>query len=175
MTILQELWAGHHIHEDAKTTSGYVVKQRKRLEDTYRLAKDEHQNTKLVQKKHYDQKTRPRHLAVADKVLPLLSSDKNKVVLTWKGPFTVLERRNDVDYTIDLGTRTTLLHENPVKIMRNAHLYHRHYRKRQLLIRLMTPKMTVDHAYNFKEMNRRPTSVYRNRSLMTSALKSRAY
>lgn len=115
MSILKEMWTGNHLDDETKTSYGYVVDLRRRLENTCRLAKEELQKAKLVQKKHYDMKTRPRRLAVGDKVLLLLPSDNNKLILTWKGPFTVLERKNDVDYVIDLGTRTSLFHVNLLK------------------------------------------------------------
>ncbi|CAN8022837.1 unnamed protein product, partial [Ixodes persulcatus] len=53
--------------------------------------------------------------SVRDKVLLLLSSDANKLILTWEGPFAVLERQNDDGYVIDLGTRTSLFHINMLK------------------------------------------------------------
>ncbi|XP_049267363.1 uncharacterized protein LOC125756539 [Rhipicephalus sanguineus] len=115
LAILKELWAADHLDDDIKTSYGYVVEVRNRLEDTCRLAKEELQKAKMVQKKHYDRKARPRQLSPGDKVLLLLPSETNKLILTWKGPFTVLERRNDVDYVIDLGSRSTLFHINLLK------------------------------------------------------------
>ncbi|XP_040061524.1 uncharacterized protein LOC120836604 [Ixodes scapularis] len=115
MAILKEIWTGEHLDENTKTSYGYMVELRQRLEDTCRIAQEQLRKAKIVQKKLYDKKTRVRHLAVGDKVLLLLPSENNKLILTWKGPFKVLERRNDIDYVIDLGTRSSLFHINMLK------------------------------------------------------------
>ncbi|KAM7305786.1 uncharacterized protein ISCGN_015682 [Ixodes scapularis] len=111
----EEIWTGEHLDENTKTSYGYMVELRQRLEDTCRIAQEQLRKAKIVQKKYYDKKTRVRQLAVGDKVLLLLPSENNKLILTWKGPFKVLERRNDIDYVIDLGTRSSLFHINMLK------------------------------------------------------------
>jgi hypothetical protein len=42
-------------------------------------------------KHHYDKRARNRVLRVGDKVLLLLPTDNNKMMLQWKGPFQVVE------------------------------------------------------------------------------------
>ncbi|XP_040070203.1 uncharacterized protein LOC115319763 [Ixodes scapularis] len=115
MAILKELWSGESIDDETKTSYGYMVELRKRLDDTCRIAQEQLKKAKMPQKTYYDKKTRRRQLTIGDRVLLLLPSDTNKLILTWKGPFTGLERRNDVDYVIDLGTRTSLFHINMLK------------------------------------------------------------
>ncbi|KAM7300391.1 uncharacterized protein ISCGN_020955 [Ixodes scapularis] len=115
MAILKELWTGERIDDETKTSYGYMIDLRQRLEETCRMAQEHLTKAKAVQKRYYDKKARVRQLSVGDKVLLLLPSDANKLILTWKGPFAVLERRNDVDYVIDLGTRTSLFHINMLK------------------------------------------------------------
>lgn len=88
---------------------------RDRLYETCQIAHEELQKAKLTQKKCYDRKAKPRQLSVGDKVLLLLPFDTNKLILTWKGPFTVLEKRSEIDYVVDLGTRTSLFHINLLK------------------------------------------------------------
>ncbi|XP_049514006.1 uncharacterized protein LOC125941102 [Dermacentor silvarum] len=115
MAILKELWTGDHKDSEAMTSYGYVMELRQRLEDTCRTAEEQLKKAKMAQKEYYDRKAKTRQLSVGDKVLLLLPSDANKLILTWKGPFTVLEKRNEVDYVIDLGTRTSLFHINMLK------------------------------------------------------------
>lgn len=79
------------------------------------MAHEELQKAKASQKKYYDRKLRVRQLFAGDKVLLLLPSETNKLILTWKGPFTVVEKRNDYDYLIDLGSRVSLFHMNLLK------------------------------------------------------------
>lgn len=115
MAILKELWTGESIDDETKSSYGYMVELRKRLDDTCQIAQEQLKKAKMTQKTYYDKKTRRRQLTVGDRVLLLLPSDTNKLILTWKGPSPVLERRNDVDYVIDLGTRTSLFHINMLK------------------------------------------------------------
>uniref|UniRef100_A0A131XKF8 RNA-directed DNA polymerase n=1 Tax=Hyalomma excavatum TaxID=257692 RepID=A0A131XKF8_9ACAR len=115
MSILKELWTQKGLDVQTKTVYGYVVELRDRLYQTCQIAHEELQKAKLSQKKYYDRKAKPRQLCVGDKVLLLLPSDHNKLILTWKGPFTVLEKRSEIDYVVDLGTRTSLFHINLLK------------------------------------------------------------
>lgn len=115
MSILKELWTGDNVDAETKTTYGYVVELQERLQNTCKVAHEELQKAKVIQKKYYDKKTRVRQLSPGDKVLLLLPSDRNKLILTWKGPFTVVEKRNEYDYLVDLGGRMSLFHINLLK------------------------------------------------------------
>ncbi|KAM7284642.1 uncharacterized protein ISCGN_001736 [Ixodes scapularis] len=97
MAILEEIWTGEHLDENTKTSYGYMVELRQRLEDTCRIAQEQLRKAKIVQKKYYDKKTRVRQLAVGDKVLLLLPSENNKLILTWKGPFKILAMNEKLD------------------------------------------------------------------------------
>lgn len=48
-------------------------------------------------------------------MLLLLPSENNKLILTWKGPFAITEKRSDSDFLIDLGTRKSTFHINLLK------------------------------------------------------------
>ena len=45
----------------------------------------------------------------------LLPTDHNKLLMHWRGPFKVIERVNNMDYRVDLGSRIRLLHANLLK------------------------------------------------------------
>ncbi|XP_040071417.1 uncharacterized protein LOC120843961 [Ixodes scapularis] len=115
MAVLRELWTNENIDPETKTTYEYMVDLRKRLEETCKAAHEELKKAQLTQKEHYDKKSRARQLREGDRVLILLPTDRNKLVLQWKGPFRVVEKRNDVDYVIDLGQKTTVFHINMLK------------------------------------------------------------
>ncbi|XP_077531154.1 uncharacterized protein LOC144143244 [Haemaphysalis longicornis] len=68
------------------------------------------------QKSYYDRKSRPRKLSVGNKVLILLPTDSNKLLMQWKGPFEVTEKKNDVDYEISLGGKRKVFHINMLKL-----------------------------------------------------------
>ena len=67
------------------------------------------------QKHYYDSKSRERKFQVGDKVLLLLPTDGNKLLMQWKGPFEVLECRNDNNYRIQLEGRVKMFHANMLK------------------------------------------------------------
>lgn len=48
-------------------------------------------------------------------MLVLLPADKNKLVLSWKGPFLVIEKRSELDYLVSVGNKVTLFHINMLK------------------------------------------------------------
>ena len=98
MAILRELWSGEAPDEQGLSTYQYVVDLRDRLEQTCELA---HENLKKVQIKqnvYYDRRARSRKFDVGEKVLLLLPTDSNKLLLQWKGPYEVVE----VVYRMDL-------------------------------------------------------------------------
>lgn len=114
MSILKELWTGANIDCDTKTTYEYVAELKERLQNTCKVAHEELQKAKITQKKYYDRRKKVRELAPGDKVLLLLPEDKNKLILTWKGPFTIA-KHSEYDYLIDLGARRSLFHNNLLK------------------------------------------------------------
>ncbi|XP_077560624.1 uncharacterized protein LOC144175419 [Haemaphysalis longicornis] len=115
MTVLRELWTGEAMEEDVRTTYTYLVELRHRLEETCKAAQEELQKAKITQKKYYDRKALSRQLKPGDRVLVLLPSEANKLTMHWKGPFTVVRKRDDLDYEVDLGKKTTLFHVNMLK------------------------------------------------------------
>jgi hypothetical protein len=48
---------------------------------------------------------------VGDKVLVLLPTDSNKLLMQWKSPFCVTRKLNKVDYQVDVATIATLCTE----------------------------------------------------------------
>lgn len=63
-------------------------------------------------KEHYDRKTRTSSLQVGDTALVLLPTDKNKVLLQWKGPFMVTKKVNRVNNQLDMQVRKKTFHIN---------------------------------------------------------------
>lgn len=115
MAILKELRSRIQLDQETKTTYGYVVELQERLHETSQLAHEILRRSKATQKQYYDRKAKARHLSVGDKVLLLLPSDNNKLILTWKRPFIITEKRSDSDFVIDLGTRQSTFHINLLK------------------------------------------------------------
>ena len=116
MAILKELWSGEMDESsEVKTTYQYVLDLRQRLEDTCQMAQKELQKSSVKYKKYYDRKCKSRSLKVGDKALILLPTDNNKLLLQWKGPFVVTEKRSPYDYQLDVNGKNKTFHINLLK------------------------------------------------------------
>lgn len=103
------------MEEDTKSTYGQVVNLRNRLGQTFKFAHQEIAKGKLKQKKLYSKHSRKQTLDQGDRVLLLLRTERNKVILECNGSFTVIARKNAVDHVIDLGTKQTTFDLNMLK------------------------------------------------------------
>ena len=102
MQILRELWSVEETDEHAWLTYQYVIDLRERLEKTCKLAQDNVRKLDIKQNAFYDKRARSRKFDVGDKVLLLLPSESNKVLLQWNGPYEVLEVVNAMNYKINV-------------------------------------------------------------------------
>ena len=76
------LWTGKADNNgEVKTTYEYVLDLRQKLADTCQLAQQELMKSTNRNKRYYDSKSRDRSLKVASKVLLLLPTDHNKLLL----------------------------------------------------------------------------------------------
>ena len=91
-TILKELWTKEVNISVVKSSHEYVTELRERLEDLLKLAQEELENSQKCYKRHYDRKAKPLQLEVGDRVLILLPTDSNKLLMQWSGPYTVESR-----------------------------------------------------------------------------------
>ena len=102
MQILRELWSVEETDEHARLTYQYVIDLRERLEKTCKLAQDNVRKLDIKQNAFYDKRARSRKFDVGDKVLLLLPSESNKVLLQWNGQYEVLEVVNAMNYKINV-------------------------------------------------------------------------
>lgn len=116
MHILRELWTKEINDTDTKTTYQYVMDLRNKLEDTCSLAQQHLEKNQQRYKRNFDQKAKLREFKVGSKVLILLPTDHNKLLMQWKGPFVVLERMGKVDYKIKFSAnKEKIFHVNMLK------------------------------------------------------------
>ena len=90
-TILKELWTKEVNIAEVKTSYEYVTELRECLEDSLKLAQEELQKSQKRYKKHY-KIAKPRCLEIGDQLLILLPTDSNKLLMQWRGPYTVESR-----------------------------------------------------------------------------------
>ena len=115
MAILRELWSGEAPDEQVLSTYQYVIELRDRLEQTCKLAHKNLKKGQIKQKAYYDRRARSRKFDVGDKVLLLLPTDSNKLLLQWKGPYEVVEVVNRMEYKIDVNGVVSTYHANMFK------------------------------------------------------------
>ena len=84
--------------EEVCSTYDYVINLRKRLQGK--------------QNAYYDRRAKPRSFKVGDKVLLLLPTDSNKLLLQWRGPFEIVEVLNRVDYRVNVNGYIHTYHAN---------------------------------------------------------------
>ncbi|XP_064478117.1 uncharacterized protein LOC135391692 [Ornithodoros turicata] len=115
LAILKQLCGGAQIYEEVKTTYQHVLDLRNKLEETCQIAHEELENASQRHKKYYDTRSRDRQLQVGDEALLLLPTEGNKLMMQWKGPFKIIEKKGEADYVIDLGHKKKLFHANILK------------------------------------------------------------
>ena len=102
MQILRELWCVEETDEHERLTYQYLFDLRERIEKKCKLAQDNVRKLDIKQNAFYDKRARSRKFDVGDKVLLLLPSDSNKVLLQWNGLFEALEVINMMNYKINV-------------------------------------------------------------------------
>lgn len=116
LTILRKLWTQEGSRDsEERTTSQYVLDLRNRVAETCRLAQNHLQQAKVRHTRNFNMKSKARWFEPGDRVLLLRPEKHNKLQLTWKGPFTVLERVGDWDYRVNITGRNKVYHANLLK------------------------------------------------------------
>lgn len=112
MQILRNLWTKEDVQDEVKTSYQYVFELREKIESTLGIAREELQKAQARHKAYYDRKSRRREFAVGDKVLVLLPTDSNKLLMKWKGPYTIEETVSDTDCRVKVNGRIKTYHVN---------------------------------------------------------------
>ena len=116
LTILHELWSRDDLNPEVRTTYQYVFDLINKIEEVAKLAANNADISSTNYKKYYDVKAKRRKFNVNDQVLLLIPTDKNKLMMQWRGPYPVVEcRDNGIDYVIKVGNKKRLYHINLLK------------------------------------------------------------
>ena len=115
MAILRGLWSKDLPDEELQTTYQCVFELRNRVEETCKVVEESLVESQRKAKRYFDCKAKSRKLNVGDKVLILRSTDSHKMLMTWKGPYTVVECIGLADYRIQLESGTKVFHINMLK------------------------------------------------------------
>ncbi|GFO25446.1 Zinc finger protein [Plakobranchus ocellatus] len=115
MHILRELWTKEIEESDVKSSYEYVLNLRERLDDTLKITREELEKAQGRQKHYYDRTAKRRNFSVGEKVLVLLPTDSNKLLMQWKGPFEIVATAGINDYRINMGGKEKTFHANLLK------------------------------------------------------------
>jgi len=112
MFILKKLWTKDVEVPEAKNSYQYVFELREKLEDTLNIARSELQKAQQKGKHYYDRKAKVRKFQEGDKVLVLLPTDHNKLLMQWKGLFEVSAVVGLNDYKVKVKGKDKVYHAN---------------------------------------------------------------
>ena len=114
--ILKELWTKETDVPEVKTSYQCVLELRERLDDTMKISLEELKRSQSKNKRLYDRGAKRRAFQVGDKVLILLPTDNNKLLLQWRGPFVVGRCGNGNNYGVEVNKRINTYHVNMLKL-----------------------------------------------------------
>ena len=80
-----------------------------------KIAQEELKRSQSKNKRLYDRWAKKRAFQVGDKVLILLPTDNNKLLLQWRGPFVVERCGNGNNYGVEVNKRIKTYHVNMLK------------------------------------------------------------
>ncbi|GFO24248.1 Zinc finger protein [Plakobranchus ocellatus] len=80
-----------------------------------KIAREELEKAQGRQKRYYDRTAKRRKFSVGEKVLVLLPTDSNKLLMQWKGPFEIVTTVGINDYRINMGGKEKTFHANLLK------------------------------------------------------------
>ena len=112
MQILRDLWTKESVDPQVRTTYENVVNLRDQLESMVSFAHENLQNMSKKYKHYYNSKSKRQNLKVDDKALVLLPLKTNKLLMSWKGPFEVVEKLSMLDYRINSEGKVNSFHIN---------------------------------------------------------------
>ena len=115
INILKELWTSDIEESEEKNSYQYVFELREKLEDKLEIAHSELQKVQQRGKPCYDRNAKVRKFKPGDKVLVLLPTDHNKLLMQWKGPYDISEVVGLNDYKVKVKGKTKVYNANLLK------------------------------------------------------------
>ncbi|KAK7112837.1 hypothetical protein V1264_012223 [Littorina saxatilis] len=116
MQILKELWTKDVDTPEVKNSYQYVFELREKLEETLEIARENLRKSQNSGKHYYDRKAVNRKFTPGNKVLILLPTDHNKLLMQWKGPYEVEAVVGINDYKVNVGKKSKIYHANLLKL-----------------------------------------------------------
>ena len=81
-----------------------------------KLAQAELEKNQGRNKSLYNRKAKKRSFQVGDKILVLLPTDQNKLLMQWKGPFEIKGTKWGSNYQVEVNKKVKTYHINMLKV-----------------------------------------------------------
>jgi hypothetical protein len=99
----------------------YAKELRERIRAANQIARENTKDEKAKSKLQFDKKSKKATFKVGDKVLlydeTIRRGRSKKLDSQWVGPYVILEKHNDVNYTIKIKRKTLRVHANRLKAL----------------------------------------------------------
>ena len=113
LDLIAEQWTEKK-EEPQTTTFQYIHELKEFFQEAAEIVESNIDEAAKNNKKYRDRGSKPRKFEKNDEVLLLVPDSNNKLLMTWKGPFKVLECKNN-DYEIEVNGKKKLYHANLLK------------------------------------------------------------
>ena len=114
--ILRELWSEEEEVPEVTKNYQYVLELREKLDETMKLAQADLEKNQGRSKNLYNRKAKKRSFQVGDKILLLLPTDLNKLLMQWKGPFEIKGTKWGNNYQVEVNKKVKTYHINMLKV-----------------------------------------------------------
>ena len=125
LEFLQECWQSPNVEQEDRDVHEYILRFSSHLKSACQTALKSLQTQQQKSKVLFDKHAHRRLLRPGDKVLLLLPTDLKKLMLRWKGPYTITKRFDADHYAIMVGDRERKYHINQLKLYRDDPEAHR--------------------------------------------------
>ena len=115
MQVLRQLWTEEEPSEETRTNISHFLNLANIIEQTCSLARQNLAKASGRHMRYYNAKSTDRQFNEGDQILLLLPEKHNKLQLTWRGPFTVREKKGFCNYKIDMNGKSKIYHANLMK------------------------------------------------------------
>ena len=113
---MKELWSEEEKVPEVTKSYQYVLELRERLNETMKSAQAELEKNQERNKNLYNRKARKRSFQAGDKVMVLLPTDQNKLLMQWKGPFEIKGTKWGNNYQVEVNKKVKTYHINMLKL-----------------------------------------------------------
>ena len=115
MTLLKEIWTKPDMVPETRTSYQYVCDLKNKIQETCKYAQDELKKVQLKNKTLYDKKAKHRDIRPNDDVLILRPSSRNKMQLTFMGPYKVSRATGKYTFKVLVDGEEKSYHANLLK------------------------------------------------------------